>query len=663
MGRKLTEATAIAALTTDDLVYVVDDPAGAPAGKKATIGTLQSHLNAMVTYENVLTVDAAGKGSYSSVAAAMAGISSPSATNRWLVLVSGDVTETTTVYVPSYTTIRGQGATAVKLADAADCHLIANDDAAAGNTDIRLENLNLDGNRSNQTNGLAANTSHSVYMENVTGLTIQNVHVTETIDQAFKLKDTTNLYVFNAGCDGAGTEGWSLDNVAYGYLANVYAKTVDGLDANGVDDRPGGGSSSGFEIEDGTNNVQFVNVTCKDCTRAAGFHTQSHGILYCSNININNLICIDCTGTAFSVGGLDGPVHLSGFHAEGSVTGIYINSANGSITISDFSIETTGGGYGIRFVTNTSCPVSLSNGTIDASNLGLAGLAGCSLGEATFSNVEIVAASRAFYFLSDLEFNYYGGSIHSTGDDAVKLDTAFDPPARFVGVKLTSDAGKALMVSTGGKGPGEFTNCYFCGYGQSIYLDDDAEAHFVGGLVECTADGGNQAGLVTAAGSIYKCVGVDFSDCSAGGGGRSLIGQVWAGCIVEGCRLNGGQKGLTSVSDGGILRGCYFSGQSIEPVDIQPAAGAIVHGNYGFVTENNGTDTIAAGNTSVTIAHGLNANATPTAADIQVTPTSSLGNASEFWISDVNAATFKINVDIAPGGAGAGFCWDCVKRF
>jgi len=73
------------------------------------------------------------------------------------------------------------------------------------------------------------------------------------------------------------------------------------------------------------------------------------------------------------------------------------------------------------------------------------------------------------------------------------------------------------------------------------------------------------------------------------------------------------------------------------------------------ISKNDGTITIAAASTSVSVSHGLWT--TPNARSIKITPTSTLGSALRFWISGITATTFSINVDVAPGGAGASFAW------
>jgi len=66
-----------------------------------------------------------------------------------------------------------------------------------------------------------------------------------------------------------------------------------------------------------------------------------------------------------------------------------------------------------------------------------------------------------------------------------------------------------------------------------------------------------------------------------------------------------------------------------------------IHNNIGYVTENSGTATIAAGTTSVTVAHGLAA--TPT--KVLITPRADIG---DVWVSARDATNITINCDTAP---------------
>lgn len=72
-------------------------------------------------------------------------------------------------------------------------------------------------------------------------------------------------------------------------------------------------------------------------------------------------------------------------------------------------------------------------------------------------------------------------------------------------------------------------------------------------------------------------------------------------------------------------------------------------------SHNKGKVTLPAGSTSVTVSHGLMV--PPQAEDFKVTPNSSLGAATEYFVAEVLDTTFKIFVDTAPG-VDIYFVWD-----
>jgi hypothetical protein len=80
--------------------------------------------------------------------------------------------------------------------------------------------------------------------------------------------------------------------------------------------------------------------------------------------------------------------------------------------------------------------------------------------------------------------------------------------------------------------------------------------------------------------------------------------------------------------------------------------------NKGFVTENKGTATILSGTTSISVAHGCNY--TPSAGDVSVVATSSLGNASFFIVSSISSSNITIAVNANPA-VNVDFAW-AVRR-
>jgi hypothetical protein len=105
-----------------------------------------------------------------------------------------------------------------------------------------------------------------------------------------------------------------------------------------------------------------------------------------------------------------------------------------------------------------------------------------------------------------------------------------------------------------------------------------------------------------------------------------------------------------------VVLGNRFSAANL----IRGGSTAIIGQNDGYVTETSGTAaTITAAATTVVVTHGLSY--TPTAADITVTPTNSMGSATKFWVDTIGATYFTINVDQVPGATTAIFSWS-VRR-
>ena len=115
-------------------------------------------------------------------------------------------------------------------------------------------------------------------------------------------------------------------------------------------------------------------------------------------------------------------------------------------------------------------------------------------------------------------------------------------------------------------------------------------------------------------------------------------------------------QGVTATSEVQI-EGNYLEGNIDAALTPTSALSSTVKAirNRGFTTESSGTATVDDGDTFVDISHGLDT--TPAIGDIKVTPTNDLGTAAKFWISDVGASTFRINVDADPGAVTATFSW------
>jgi len=105
---------------------------------------------------------------------------------------------------------------------------------------------------------------------------------------------------------------------------------------------------------------------------------------------------------------------------------------------------------------------------------------------------------------------------------------------------------------------------------------------------------------------------------------------------------------------GNVIERNYLGDMKTAKLSVQAAT--VVRKNINYVTSNSGTATVDNGATYVDVTHGLEI--TPSAARIHLTATNNLGDASHYWVSDIGATTFRINVDADPGATTATFAWE-----
>jgi len=88
-------------------------------------------------------------------------------------------------------------------------------------------------------------------------------------------------------------------------------------------------------------------------------------------------------------------------------------------------------------------------------------------------------------------------------------------------------------------------------------------------------------------------------------------------------------------------------------------ANTIVRDNLGYVTENDGTSSIASGDTTKAVAHGLAA--TPTVINV-IFAEQGTNDYGRWWISSVGATNFTVNVSADPGASNLDFWWEAKVR-
>lgn len=139
--------------------------------------------------------------------------------------------------------------------------------------------------------------------------------------------------------------------------------------------------------------------------------------------------------------------------------------------------------------------------------------------------------------------------------------------------------------------------------------------------------------------------GVDFN---SGGSNIDVVDNYIFDC-TKGVRLND-----SDVSNISILRNKFTNvTTSIDDSGVS----TVIKENIGYTTATSSTATITSGNTYIAVTHSLDIQ--PATSTISVLPLEDLGNASttNFWISDVGASTFRINVGTDPG-KDVDFSWN-----
>jgi hypothetical protein len=175
-------------------------------------------------------------------------------------------------------------------------------------------------------------------------------------------------------------------------------------------------------------------------------------------------------------------------------------------------------------------------------------------------------------------------------------------------------------------------------YNARLVVTEDAGAHFVT-LRDLTVDAGDKP--ISALVHHYSSTGANqnsFADVSN-------IQVRTSGDSIACADSNNRDAGLAAFfsnypSDGARAR-------YITQIDSDSVALSIT-------TENNGTATLANGNTSVAVTHGLGV--TPALEDIIVRPIEAWGSMTQFWISSPTSTQFTINVDQNPT-QDVGFAW------
>ncbi|HEU4914755.1 MAG TPA: glycosyl hydrolase family 28-related protein [Candidatus Saccharimonadales bacterium] len=254
-----------------------------------------------------------------------------------------------------------------------------------------------------------------------------------------------------------------------------------------------------------------------------------------------------------------------------------------------------------------------------------------------------VTSNDENWFLAT-DFEFLGGSSAPIGTAPIMLyDQAglqFITSCNFV-----NGSNNCIGVRVQNAFKTKIVGCTFDGVpGDNIFLAAN-KCVVIGNVITQPGDGGSVAasGIHLEFNTHFNVVTANSLETSDGAGEtRSLIREESTG--------GGGDNIITgnSTTWGGVA----------PTVSLIESAGTntIVRNNIGWVTDNEGTATVASGSTTVAVNHGLES--APALQNISVTPTNNLGTAAKFWISGITTTQFTINVDADPGATTATFVWN-----
>jgi len=131
---------------------------------------------------------------------------------------------------------------------------------------------------------------------------------------------------------------------------------------------------------------------------------------------------------------------------------------------------------------------------------------------------------------------------------------------------------------------------------------------------------------------FLNCTFLNIDDWATGGDNNSKFRYHFVGCQF-GQKGNNPKDGIRNTPQGDFLKYSKFRANTY-------------FNSYVPTLDNGGTTTLGSGNTSTTVSHGLDR--APSIEDVQVTPATTLGAATSFWVTNLGSGSFDIKVDADP---------------
>lgn len=434
-------------------------------------------------------------------------------------------------------------------------------------------------------------------------------------------------------------------------------------------------------------NATVTNIRGTGTTVVSGQHVKGLDIGGCTNITVSDFELIDFdygvnikyeTLPCRHINISNGQIHDSENSLRVDPSGVYSGTKNGPVLINNVTIK-NGLGVGIYLVGYSDNDI-ISNCNIETSTYGILveGTRGTIIHDCIINSVN--ASIRSLKSASNQEgYDLYVhhntvsavDATHSANSSAMFFNNINRP--RIEHNRILSGSYHGIWTN-GCSGLSVNNNEIQYAWGNGIFLQwaettyTDATSRSLD--LNCNNNrvkgwfNNGASGLAGAA----KAIGLNLTGISgAAYNDASICGNLVVGTTAAeaGIDLDSPVDLNRFIIANNILRNLSVHKIYRRGVGVLGAASQ-VRNNLDHITENSGTATIASGATTVVVNHGLASNtntAAPTAKDIRVTPTNSLGNATKFWITSVTATQFTITVDTDPGATTATFAWQIQKLF
>lgn len=360
-----------------------------------------------------------------------------------------------------------------------------------------------------------------------------------------------------------------------------------------------------------------------------------------SHLYVNRVIGVDSLSTTFDIDHGARNIYITDSTAISGAAGEYAFNFSDDVQGSDF-VNCRAFSSGNSFYIGSGPRGISSNNRIincysyDATNVGLV---------VTDAGNDPPASNEIWNFHSDNDL--YGAIINAA--DSTTLTGSFYSSVRYT-VQIqdgsTNTYLSVVLNSNGGTG-----NAY-----DGIKIDGSHDTL----LDNCQIYNQDRHGILILGGSLRTQVSGGVSSGSVNGDGL-MVNTASLDTIISGFKAyNNAGRGIR-IQNANVLRTVIYNSDLRDNVgDNFSDAGSpstTIRSTYGYVTENSGTATIANGNTSIVVTHGLAT--TPTR--VQITPRENPTNAVSFWWVDTLTATqFTININADPGASGLDFDWRAV---